>query len=197
MASHCGGGFEMTLDRVNRLLLSGGGSVLLKRGAACHDSLAPRGSGREGAPIVLGAYGTGPRPVLDAKGSRAAIALADQEFWEISDLEITGATYRGISITAHGGRTRRHLRITNVLLHGLTGNAPDTLGGLVVVSGSRFDDVVIDRVTAYDTRQWYQTASASAQPVPAPREAAAGTGHGPASPRGARLDGDLPLRAGR
>jgi hypothetical protein len=52
----------------------------------------------------------------------------------------------------------RHLRIRNVVVHGVTGEVKTKSSGLVVVAagggGQTFEDVVIDGVTAYDTTQW-------------------------------------------
>ena len=52
--------------------------------------LSPVGSGVAGAPIVIDAYGKGPKPVIDARGvpNTAGIYLHNQEYWTIRNMEV-------------------------------------------------------------------------------------------------------------
>jgi len=61
-----------SLGKVNAAPLEPGDAVLFRRGQAWRGQLVPR-SGREGAPIVYGAYGTGDKPVLMGSVSRSAL----------------------------------------------------------------------------------------------------------------------------
>jgi len=85
----------LSIDRINQLNLMPGDSVLFRRGGAWIGNLEPKGSGLEHKPIVIGAFGSGPAPVLNArgviaKGEKASytIRLFNQEYMEIRDLTI-------------------------------------------------------------------------------------------------------------
>src|SRR3954469_14931400 len=72
-----------TLARVSSAEYAPGDSILLKRGTRCTGQLRPKGSGAEGHPIALSAFGDGPLPVIDASGTDAAVALFNQHDWII------------------------------------------------------------------------------------------------------------------
>jgi hypothetical protein len=100
-----------TLDKANDTVFMPGSSLLLKAGETWTGTLAPQGSGEEGAPIVLSSYGEGDRPriLLDENAvysetiMRVAAAkirdvnetfrLHNQEWWEISNIEFHDAGY--------------------------------------------------------------------------------------------------------
>src|SRR5690606_9646749 len=81
-----------SLSKLDRTFVPGD-AILLKRGSVftgAAAALAFRGSGAEGAPITVGAYGEGDRPRLDGEGAvENVISLFNQEHIAISDLEIT------------------------------------------------------------------------------------------------------------
>jgi hypothetical protein len=84
-----------SIEKLNQLSLNPGDSVLFRRGGKWIGNLVPRGSGAEKRPIVIGAYGSGPLPVIDARGViypgekvSCTIRLFNQEFIEIRDLKI-------------------------------------------------------------------------------------------------------------
>jgi len=136
----------------------GGDTILLKRGTQCSGTLWPKGSGTANAPIVLDAYGSGPPPKITAEpGAEAALRLFDQEYWTVRHLELTGGDPHGIYISGtHGVLHGVHLR--ELIVHGVSGEPKNKEGGLVVIApGSvtqRFDDVLVEGVTAYGTSQW-------------------------------------------
>jgi len=130
---------------------SPGDSILLKRGTRCSGSLWPKGSGEAGRPIRIGAYGEGSLPVVDAGNDEAALKLSDQQQWEIETLELTGGDPFGVSIVATA--TRRHFVLRNLVIHDTGGAAKKKASGLAVLTGP-LEDVLIDGVTAYSTRQW-------------------------------------------
>lgn len=146
-----------SLERANELVLRPGDRLLLKRGTTCRGSLHPAGSGRPDAPIRLGAFGEGPLPVIDGRGEGAAILLWDQEGFEIEALELSGSSPFGLYVGAPH-RTLRHLRLRDLRVHSVPGELTSKLSGLVVLAGEgpggRFEDVVIDGVTASHTTQW-------------------------------------------
>ncbi len=135
-----------------------GDSLLLHRGSRCEGMLEPHGSGTTEASIHLGAYGHGALPVIAGGSQPAGVQLHNQQYWEIENLEIVGGSPFGLHI---GGTEAllRHFRITNVVVHDVSGEPLSKNTGLVVIAPdanalTRFDDVIVDGVTAYSTSQW-------------------------------------------
>jgi hypothetical protein len=84
-----------SIDRVNTVEFHPGDTILFRRGGEWVGNLKPLGSGTPGNRIVIGAYGNGPAPLIDAKGVIASgekvsytIRLFNQEYIEIRDLKI-------------------------------------------------------------------------------------------------------------
>ncbi len=84
-----------SIEKINRQTLNPGDSVLFRRGGEWVGNLLPGGSGTANKRIVIGAYGNGPAPVLDAKGrvsegekASYTVRLFNQEYIEIRDLKI-------------------------------------------------------------------------------------------------------------
>jgi hypothetical protein len=73
-----------------------GDVVLVRRGTVCSGMLWPKGSGTAAAPIRLGAFGDGARPIIDAGHQQAAIKLFNQAGWEIEDLETTADGWKRV-----------------------------------------------------------------------------------------------------
>lgn len=104
-----------TLDQVNkRKAFTPGSQVLIKRNTTCRGRLHPRGNGAVGHQNVIGAYGSGARPILMGAGTAnhtATVELHNQSYWTVQDLHVTntaGSTstsrFRsGILITNNGG----------------------------------------------------------------------------------------------
>jgi Right handed beta helix region len=89
-----------SLSRVRTANLAPGDSLLLKRGSVWSDRLTIASSGTPEAPIRIGAYGWGDRPVLD--GSRLAngttlLTVSQASFITISDLELRNSRDNGLS----------------------------------------------------------------------------------------------------
>ncbi|HKW47008.1 MAG TPA: right-handed parallel beta-helix repeat-containing protein [Gemmatimonadaceae bacterium] len=135
---------------------SAGDSILLRRGTQCAGQLWPKGSGDAQRPIVIGAYGTGALPVIDASGADAAIKLLDQEHWVIETLESFGGSPYGVFVS--GSKADMHgLVLRNLVVHDVSGEPKSKVTGLVVVSISdtaQLADVTIDGVSAYNTTEW-------------------------------------------
>ncbi|MGH9584985.1 MAG: right-handed parallel beta-helix repeat-containing protein [Bryobacteraceae bacterium] len=120
--------------------------------------LAPKGSGSATAPIRLGAWGTGPLPVIQAgKEDEAALKLFNQEYWTIEDLEFSGGRPHGVFVSGAKG-VLHGIHIKDIVVHNVSGDPKTKEDGLVVIaSGTKqqhFDDVRIDGVTAYGTSEW-------------------------------------------
>jgi len=141
-----------------------GDSLLLKRGTTCNGYLNPAGSGQPGAPVTLGAYGSGGRPIIDAPSNwDYAVYLVDQSYWTIQDIEVVGGTRYGVFVTVTSGLSRG-ITLRNLIVRDVYGgnlNSKNT--GLVVISPShdstnsanaRFDSVLVDGVVASGTNMW-------------------------------------------
>ena len=135
-----------------------GDSILLRRGTTCEGGVISRGSGSAASPIRLDAWGVGPLPRIHARsGERAALLLSDQQYWSIAHLEFVGGEPYGIYITGTRG-VLHGIHIRDVVVHDVTGEPKEKDSGLVVIApgnhAQRFDDVLVDGVTAYRTTQW-------------------------------------------
>ena len=147
-----------TLNAVNNTTFGPGDAILLKRGTTCNGSIWPQGSGSNGSPITLGAYDSGARPIISAGTNQYAIKLYNQEYWKIENIETTGGTRYGILVSGEAPGTMNFFRITNVAVHDVNGGTLDSkITGLIVFKAgvtSRFNDVVIDGATVYNTNMW-------------------------------------------
>jgi hypothetical protein len=148
-----------TLEQVNRHTFAAGDELRFKRGSLCHGILWPKGSGLDSAPIRVTAYGTGARPKIVAdSANEEVLKLFNQEYWNIDSLDLSGANTFGVFISGDKG-ILHHIHLTNLLVHNVGGaEMKHKESGLVVISpGSvdqRFDDVLVDSVTAFNTHEW-------------------------------------------
>jgi hypothetical protein len=157
-------------EKVNLTTFQAGDKILLKRGGVWNGHLYPSGSGSQDQPIVIGAYGTGEAPLINAAGiDSVAVHLKNQSHWIIRDLEITNkalarsSQYRwGILVENKDRPLLSNIQIINNVVHDVTGSfhyqdqkSPHMNGGIaVVVFGSgatdRFDDVRIEGNLVYN-----------------------------------------------
>lgn len=78
-----------SLNKINALHLLPGDTLLLRRGDTFTGQLALRNeSGTQPQPIVIGAYGSGERPIIDGNGFLSALYLQNSGFLHLSDLEL-------------------------------------------------------------------------------------------------------------
>jgi hypothetical protein len=84
-----------TLAKVNAMTFTQGDKILLRAGQQWVEQLKPKGSGVSGNPITIGAYGEGPRPIVDGRNVRgggaggAAVHLQNVSYWTVTGLEVT------------------------------------------------------------------------------------------------------------
>jgi hypothetical protein len=148
-----------SLDPVNAHSFLPGDAIYLKRGTECHGILWPKGSGSPTAAIHLSAYGQGPRPkVIAAQNDEEAFKLFNQEYWDVDSIEFSGGRVFGVFVSGDAG-ILHHIHVRNLLVHNVHGGEVKSKeSGLVVISpgklGQRFDDVLVEGITAYDTNQW-------------------------------------------
>ncbi|MGW2106639.1 right-handed parallel beta-helix repeat-containing protein [Streptomyces sp. NPDC001948] len=169
-----------TLDQVNGLDLRAGSSILLKRGSRCTGTLAPRGTGRPGRPMVIGAYGQGAKPVIDGGGNAETLLLKNTQWVEASNLEITnsgnpGRNKRGVRVQLQDYGTGTHYRLTGLDIHDILGDdtkgTEGSAGILFSVTGStvptKFDDVVVsgNTVRTVDREGIYLASTWNNRPV--------------------------------
>jgi peroxiredoxin len=164
-----------TLDKLNAIRFEPGDVILLKRGQIYNGSLYLKGSGLNGAPIKLGAFGTGARPVINTASNGYAVKLLDVAYWEIAGIETKGGDKAGIFIgCTKDGLVLNSFRITNCYVHdvGQGGQFNDwdlhskSTGGIVIINGyfdkeekfvsvnSIFNKVVIDGCTVRYIKRW-------------------------------------------
>lgn len=127
-----------SLSRLNSVEFQPGDSILFKRGGKWTGNIKPQGSGAPKQRIVIGAYGEGTAPVLDAKGKKqvndlmsATILLFNQEYWEIRDIEVRNfedgnpakpEKKAGILVLAKDIGTLHDFRFENLMIKNVNGS---------------------------------------------------------------------------
>ena len=93
-----------TLDRINAEHYIPGDQILFECGGKWENqTLQPQGSGSEDAMITIGNYGEGELPQIAANGKmKDALYLCNQQYWEISGLDISN-TVEGFTMVSNGG----------------------------------------------------------------------------------------------
>lgn len=147
-----------TLEDANAVMLGPGDRLLLRRGTTCVGMLQPQGSGSAEYPVLIGAYGEGPLPRIDAHGSNtAALHLDDFSHVVVRDIEITNPgnlaePHRGVYLTATE-TVVTNVEIRDLFIHDVTGlvkfSGTGKSGGAIIGqvlgdSPARFDGVLIE-----------------------------------------------------
>ncbi len=122
-----------TLAKINNTSFRPGDKILFKSGGVWTGQLNPKGSGAEGAPIVIDKYGKGRKPLLNGDGLvRDVVYFYNQEYWEIRNLEITNYREgddpsdpanlkRGIYVVAENVGALRHITLSGLEIHHVNG----------------------------------------------------------------------------
>src|SRR5262249_41983020 len=150
-----------SLTKVNATTFAAGDSILFVRGGSWTGQLHPLGSGSSVAPIVIDAYGTGPTPLIQGAGASQTILLSNQQYWELTNLEITNhagsaGTRTGVHILANDFGTVHHIHLVDLEVHDVTGDPADKdTGGIVfeitgTTTSTKFDDLLIDGCFVHD-----------------------------------------------
>lgn len=147
-----------SLDAVNRLELHPGDSVLFRRDTTCNGTLQPQGSGAEGHPILIGAYGAGTLPrIIATSQDPAAVLLFNQQYIEISSLDVSGSSTFGVRVSGDTG-ILHNITLHNLNVHDVRGNLKRKESGLIVIAPEKpnasFSGIHIESVRAFDTTQW-------------------------------------------
>ena len=150
-----------SLERVNTHTFQPGDQLLFQSGSRFTGQLQPHGSGAMVAgtanPIVIGKYGEGPQPRIDAAGQFPdAVLLRNTECWEVNDLEITNlgtnrAPWRtGVRVVSDGFGAMRHIHLRKLFVHDVNGDLRKQQEGCGIYFESRgrkqsyFDDLLIE-----------------------------------------------------
>jgi hypothetical protein len=146
-----------TLEKVNATEFRPGDRILFRSDSVWRGQLAPKSSGVEGKPIVIGRYGRGQRPRMDGDGSvEDAIRLYNVQYIELRNLEVTNhgaqpAVRRGVHIFLDNFGTAKHIIVAGMYIHDVAGtNAKKDNGGIIFRTNgdrtpSRFDGLTIER----------------------------------------------------
>lgn len=152
-----------TIDKANTIEFQPGDKLLFKCGEQWTGALKPMGSGEEAAPIVISSYGEGDKPVLKPGADwtipyfnvassvirnptvNNVITFYNQEYWEVSNLELYDPGYaqnantrvyrRGINISAEDAGDLHHFTFDNLTIHGFRGpndNNGKSSGGIIM-----------------------------------------------------------------
>lgn len=129
-----------SLDKINATTFQPGDHILFKRGCSWSGQLSPKGSGSEESPIVIEAYGDVElgRPQINGDNwcgengddldnliFNAAVFFYNQEYWEITGLEVTNYSETkddnikkyGILIMGKDAGTLHHMYVRNTYVH--------------------------------------------------------------------------------
>jgi len=145
-------------ESANSITLGAGDRLLLRRGTTCNGMLKPQGSGSADNRILIGAYGEGPVPRIDANGTNtAALHLEDMSHILVKDLELTNPgeldePHRGVYLTTLESVVT-NVEIRDLYIHDVTGlvkfSGTGKSGGAIIgrpLGGpeARFVDVLIE-----------------------------------------------------
>ncbi|MFT4204162.1 MAG: right-handed parallel beta-helix repeat-containing protein [Chitinophagaceae bacterium] len=149
-----------SLAKVNSMTFAPGDRLLLQSGGVWNDTLCPKGSGKEGLPIVIDKYGGEHKPRINGGGKvngSSALSLNKVAYWEVNNLEITnavpaGVTYVAIGIKVNGGvrsedSSYGNITIRNCYVHDVdaaTAHQPNYhkgSGGIILVG--KLSDVLV------------------------------------------------------
>ena len=167
-----------SLEKVNETTFQPGDKLLFEKGDEWVGQLSPKGSGEEGNPIVIGSYGDGnERPLISGNNwcgengddlenriFNAAVYFYNQQYWEITDLEVTNRIpgdnpddhikKYGVLIMGEDAGTLRHMYCKNldvhdVVSHPIGNQAGIGRGGIVyIIRGNEvptnWDDILIE-----------------------------------------------------
>lgn len=158
------------LSNVNSTTFDPGDQILFRAGDTWIGQLHPKGSGKPEEPIVIDKYGTGAKPLIDGNGLEGGVVyLYNQEYWEITNLEITnpgeeGPFRRGVLVRAEDAGTLNHIYLASLTIHDVIGRdgwkgawSGKNTGGIVfeVVddSNTKYNDILIQNNKLHDVRR--------------------------------------------
>ncbi|HXM95860.1 MAG TPA: right-handed parallel beta-helix repeat-containing protein [Candidatus Dormibacteraeota bacterium] len=145
-----------SLKKINDTNFLPGDHILLKSSSIWEGQLWPKGSGTKGQPIKVGMYGGDVKPVINGGGKvEDTVLLKNQEYWEISNLEITNtattrAVRRGVHVALEDYGEAHHIYLRSLTIHDVNGaDSVKPNGGISYTSAwkdkpSRFVDLRVE-----------------------------------------------------
>lgn len=144
-----------SLAAVNRALLRPGDQVRFRSGMAWRGTLAPQGYGEPSRPVLIGTYGSGPRPCIEGV-DEDAVRLENFPHIVLEGLEIVNRgdgdrPRRGVHIVAANAGTVAGVTVRDLYIHDVNGtNKQKDNGGIIFRTvgdrtPSRFDGLRIER----------------------------------------------------
>ncbi len=143
-----------TLTPINQGVFAAGDHILLRCGGKWTGILFPGGSGVPRKPIVIGQYGYGPKPAINAEGRYlAAVYIRNGDYWDIGSLDIANRApnpvpkLTGVTIEQEDFGTAHDIRLHDLDIHDVTGSNDKAAGG---GSGIYCASSGLKTVTRYD-----------------------------------------------
>lgn len=156
-----------SLSRINSTNFQPGDTIYFRAGSSWNGMLMPKGNGGVNKPIVINSYGRGRKPRIIGDGGVAAVMLRNQDWWEISNLDVSNdapeeGLRRGILILAEdAGRVLCHIVLRRLDVHNVRGKLGEdvvskTTGGIAfevrgTKSATRFEDILVEHCTVMHT----------------------------------------------
>jgi hypothetical protein len=180
-------------EAANSITLGPGDHLLLRRGTYCNGMLKPQGSGTADNRILIGAYGEGPLPRIDANGTNtAALYLEDMSHILVQDLELSNPgdldePHRGVYLTTLETPVT-NVEIRDLYIHDVTGlvkfSGTGKSGGAIIgkplgAPEAKFDGVLIENNRIEDVGRsgiFFTGSSAKNRPLSAEPWPEGGTG---------------------
>jgi len=125
-----------SLDRLDQASFGPGDKILFKRGGDYPGVFQPKGSGRDGAPIVVDSYGEGAPPHLHADGrAPSTVRLQNVEYWTVRNLAISnqgpqpGARRTGVHLFHQDFGIAHGIVLQGLHIHDVNGSPLKQQGG--------------------------------------------------------------------
>ncbi len=162
-----------TITKLNSQEFGPGAQILFKRGETFSGSLTLQGSGSAAQPIIIGAYGSGDKPLLTGKWDEAEVIelTSGNEYIEFENLQLSNYNINNLAIEERygihilapaGSGEMNHLHFSNLDFLNIQGSGKAVheddhrSAGIIAlttnddVNGSRFNDVLIEGSTFTD-----------------------------------------------
>ncbi len=152
-----------TLSKINSTTFQPGDNILFIANGIWTGTLSPKGSGSSEKQIIISKYGTGSLPLINGNGVYTnAVTLNNQEYWTVSNLEITNNSgssdnfqRRGIYIVGTNFGTIHNIQLKNLIVRDVNSylnsgsDSNKNYGGIYIeVTGSsvptKYDNLLID-----------------------------------------------------
>ena len=150
-----------SLAKANAETFGPGGSLLFKDGEVWAGTLLPKGSGADGNVFTIGRYGDGAaRPRIDGEGTAFTLLLNNQQYVEVTGLEITNfeagvpdgqdpTNKRAIYVIARDIGPARHIVFRDIVVHDVNSGLNDETSSTSRYYGGLFAEVLGSTTPTY------------------------------------------------